>query len=283
MKIKCKKCGKRFELEMYSGLCPKCGTYNGAHMAETDISQYLSSGFSGEEAHRNLHNAYDRGYEAAHPNDQQQGALRKGKRSWLRPVLVLLIVLIPVITLFSYQLWERKVMKEVLAGDIRHVGLMDGNSLLFADGSFEAPVRVTALSAEYVEPAELEKEDKMLIAVGAKAFSTEYSFDAKVNNIALEYECNGIVSYQSPIDRYYLEEYLPLLGLTEDDILSTYGVGNGRSEEGYWFFCVPKNAEAFQLSVMACKGSGNRIVFSEGTIPLEHVSEFETREEEAAQ
>ena len=28
MKIKCKNCGKRFDTEMYSGLCPKCGTYN---------------------------------------------------------------------------------------------------------------------------------------------------------------------------------------------------------------------------------------------------------------
>ena len=28
MKIRCKNCGKRFDAEMYSGLCPKCGTYN---------------------------------------------------------------------------------------------------------------------------------------------------------------------------------------------------------------------------------------------------------------
>ncbi|MFR3251064.1 MAG: hypothetical protein ACLTQL_08405 [Eisenbergiella sp.] len=33
MKIKCSRCGKRFDADMYSGLCPKCGAYNGKHMA----------------------------------------------------------------------------------------------------------------------------------------------------------------------------------------------------------------------------------------------------------
>ena len=34
MKIKCKNCGKRFDTEMYSGLCPKCGTYNAPDQGE---------------------------------------------------------------------------------------------------------------------------------------------------------------------------------------------------------------------------------------------------------
>ncbi len=33
MKIRCSRCGKRFDADVYSGLCPKCGAYNGKHMA----------------------------------------------------------------------------------------------------------------------------------------------------------------------------------------------------------------------------------------------------------
>ena len=33
MKVKCPDCKKRFEYELYSGVCPKCGNY----MRPTDI------------------------------------------------------------------------------------------------------------------------------------------------------------------------------------------------------------------------------------------------------
>lgn len=40
MKIKCSRCGKRFDADMYSGLCPKCGAYNGKHMAGYEEPQH---------------------------------------------------------------------------------------------------------------------------------------------------------------------------------------------------------------------------------------------------
>lgn len=301
LKIKCKKCGKRFDIEMYSGLCPKCGTYNGVHMAETDISQYLGGSGEGEDAHQQLHNrygdtghaadahrklhdAYDNGYEAAHPADRHQsGTGRRERRFRLRLVLCLLILFIPAASTLIFTLWEGKMKRELLNGEIGHVELTNANSLLFADEAFAAPVEVTVLSAAYAELEELEKEDMQLIAVRARAFSEAYSFDARINNIALEYECDGAVSYQLALGRYDLEEYLPALGLTEEDILGSYSVGNGMSEEGYWFFCVPKDAQAFRLSVMACEGNGGRTVFLEGIIPLETVSGFLAGEREAEQ
>lgn len=303
MKIKCKKCGKRFEPDMYSGLCPKCGTYNGSHMTDTDVSQYLSSGYSAEAshqqlherygdtghdegAHRNLHEAYDQSFEAAHPVHDHGKVdavpAPKKKRFGFTAVLAALLVIIPLVSVASYQIWEKQKVKELLSGEIGQVPLQDGNTLIFSGEPFEAPVEVTVSGTDIVEIEELSEIGKVLVAVKAKATSERYSFDAKVNKIALKYEHDGKVFYQQSVDSYYMEDYLSELGLTEEDLLATYGVGNGSEQEGYWFFCVHKDAEKPELLLMAGKGRGDDIVFLEGTIPLDFSAHTELSEGEVS-
>lgn len=275
---------------MYSGLCPKCGTYNGSHMEDSDISQYLHDGYSAEEsrrqlheryedaghdaqAHRNLHEAYDQSYEAAHPvyDDRAAEAIPapKKKRFGLTVVLVVLLVAIPLAGTVSYRIWEKQKVQELLSGEIGQVPLQDGNTLIFSGEPFEAPVEVTVLGADIVEDGELSAIGQVLVTVKASAFSEWYSFDAKVSKMTLKLEHDGKIFYQQAISPYDMEEYLPQLGLTKEDMLPTFGVGNGSEQEGYWFFCMQKDASNPALVLMAGKGSGDDIIFLEGTVPLD--------------
>lgn len=66
--MKCARCGKNFDGEMYSGICPKCGHFNNRQQ-EYDVSKYFSAKFEDDgkvstsaqaaKQHEQLHRAYD--------------------------------------------------------------------------------------------------------------------------------------------------------------------------------------------------------------------------------
>jgi len=80
-KIKCSKCRKNFDPDLYSGLCPKCGTYNGKRMDSSALEHYISSASEGEKEHRNLHEKYDQGYETAHPVHSSPGRSKSSEQT----------------------------------------------------------------------------------------------------------------------------------------------------------------------------------------------------------
>ena len=77
--MRCMRCGKHFDEEMYSGICPKCGHFHN-RQTEYDVSKYFSAKFEdGEKTstsaqaakqHAELHKMYD-GYNMHKPQAQQ--------------------------------------------------------------------------------------------------------------------------------------------------------------------------------------------------------------------
>ena len=74
--MRCVRCGKNFDEEMYSGVCPKCGHFNNRR-AEVDVSGYFSAKFDDDKVstdaqasaqHARLHEMYD------DPNAHKAGA-----------------------------------------------------------------------------------------------------------------------------------------------------------------------------------------------------------------
>lgn len=67
--MRCGRCGKHFDEEMYSGICPKCGHFNNKQ-AEYDVSKYFSARFEdgektstsaqAQKQHAELHKMYDK-------------------------------------------------------------------------------------------------------------------------------------------------------------------------------------------------------------------------------
>lgn len=78
--MKCIRCGKHFDEEMYSGICPKCGYFH-SRQAEYDVSKYFSAKFGDEvktstsaqaaKQHAELHRMYDK--HNMHKPHAQQG------------------------------------------------------------------------------------------------------------------------------------------------------------------------------------------------------------------
>ena len=277
MKIKCKSCGKRFDPEMYSGLCPKCGTYNKLPGPEDEVSRYLNGGFSGEEAHRKLHETYgDTGHakdahERLHAGYQDTGHAKEagGRRkvSTFTTALVALLFLIPVIFFISFVLFEKKTAQAFVTGDIQEI-VPVGNTLVFSGEPFEEPVTVEVLGVETVREEELNAEGKQLLAVRLRTFCDGYNFDAAVNEAMLEYGQAGKTFYVRPLDSWYAGDYLSDFGVSEEDMLSIYGLGHEGEKEGYFLFCIPQNATGLSLLLMAGKGEGESLLFLEGKILL---------------
>lgn len=333
MKIKCKKCGKNFDPEIYSGLCPKCGTYNGVHMDETDLSQYLSSSYSGEEAHqklhemygdtghdqeahrslherygdtghdqeghrslherygdtghdqdahKKLHERYDRSYRAAHPIHTRTERKVKSKgaasRRWV--LLLLLLVFVPMLCISYYLKWEREILRSVLDFEVYSREATEGNSLILGSGSLESPIHVTVTQAGEVFLEEGLQEGKKLVSVKTSIASEDYNFGTALE-VALQYQSGENTFYQMPLDTYALQDYLPLLGIGEEELMPAYNPGNGQENSGYYFFIAAEDARDMKLFFTLRENSELQRVFEEAEISLESVWSREAGKGEA--
>lgn len=288
MKIKCKKCGKHFDSDIYSGLCPKCGTYNGVHMDETDVSRYLSSSYSGEEshqklhemygdtghdgsAHRKLHEDYDQSYRAAHPVHTDLPE-EKGSRipGLLSAFLLFLIVLLPIFCAFSYREWKEDTIREALAFEVRQQTGTVGNFTVLEGGVLEYPIHVTLLEAGEASLSGPLQKGKKLVEVKASIESEDYNFGTALE-ASLQYQSGGSTFYRKPLDEYALRDYLPLLGISEEDLLSAYNPGNGKESSGYYYFIVEEDARDMKLFLSVRENRELQRVFLEGEIALDSV------------
>ncbi|MBQ7840328.1 MAG: hypothetical protein IJ390_07600 [Lachnospiraceae bacterium] len=289
MKIKCSKCGKNFEPDMYSGLCPKCGTYNGAKRTESDITQYLNNSNPGEESHqklhrdydsvikeqshRKLHESYDENRRKVHPETIRKpvtnSAAAKSGISGVRIFFTIVLIAIPLIFFLSFQMWKTALFSKMKGnGKIESVEQSDDYSITFDHEEMEFPVRVELKQAGRVNLAGMLPEGKSFVVVRAAAQSTDYSFDAGVSFVALQYEYEGNTYYRTPVDWYDLKSCSRELGIKQDDILSSYRLGNGSADEGYWFFSAEDGATDLKLVLMAQTQSYPNRVLAEGTIDL---------------
>ncbi len=269
MKIRCQKCGKKFDVDVYSGLCPKCGAYNGKHITVSGPEQE-----NGE-----------RRKEFRWPDDrkdfQRQQAMKQPAQK-SRAHLVFLAVAVPaavlIIPLFFALVnlqWKREYLQKSIQTE-HTVEKTDWESGLALDGEYlEAPVKLTFLEGGMVDFQAKMPPGLSLYGIHMEAVSEEYSFDGRLDEIYLTYETGGNVYYKSPLDSYSMKEYLAPLGLTEKELLYSYGLGNGRLEEGYLFFLVDEQAGHIGLVAQAHGGEEPQTVFAEGWIDLDGIPELQ--------
>lgn len=264
MKIKCKKCRKRFDQEVYSGLCPKCGAYNGSH----------SSGFSPQPSeYREKESRPAKGAEVNAAKEMQGQFWNNANR--IPAVLVILLLLVPVVSFIACQAAEGKLREAQSLGTEKIPEVKpEGNKLYFEDPLLEYPISVTVIETGWTESDGL-PAGTAILAVRARIESEEngYNFDADIGGIYLSYETEGRMYYRKPLHKYDISEALDTYGLTGEDLLSVYSAGGGQPEEGYWFFPVDENANHPGLMLVLESGGEVDRALKSGLIGLGDLEE----------
>lgn len=273
MKIKCKKCGKRFDAEMYSGLCPKCGTYNG--MSQQDGREQPVSVNPGTEPDRGVHREKPgwRSAEAGHADGKETPAKSGNGRHRSRrfPVLLCLFLILPAVTAAGWFLWKRGYVEQLRGGEIYRIQASGPDELIFEGAPLEHPILVSLEGMDRVFLEGLIPDGMQLICVKAAIFAEAYNFDAGLQDVSLKYIHDGDVFYREPLYADAIQTCLYVLGLSEEDELSTYNPGNGEAESGYWFFLADEDAENLELVLIVENRDYPYRAAMEGRIPLDEI------------
>ena len=204
-KIRCKKCRKSFDPELYSGLCPKCGAYNGRHMDNSALELYISGHDQGEMAHRELHEKYDQGYDAAHPKYDDNKRKKVGKSPFAKMIKALLItvIIMVIMTVIMVLYTNIAFMGKTEANIIEVISSVEPGKVIFDHVLLESPIEVSIKSAGIVEEIE-DLSGKSIYVVTAGGGSEEYNYDARMHDVFLQYEFEGNIYYEMPMSSYNL-------------------------------------------------------------------------------
>lgn len=304
-KIKCKKCRKSFDPELYSGLCPKCGAYSGRRMDTSALEHYIGAGELGEKEHRELHEKYDQGYDAAHPKydkstadydygekaallqeAREQFAKRQAKQetllngrsinksplSKLIKALVITVIIMVIMTVIMVLYTNIALMGKADENVIEVILPVKPGRVIFEHALLNDPIEVTVKSAGIAEEIE-GLSGKAIYVAAAAGGSEEYNFDAKMQDVFLQYEFEGNIYYEMPMSSYNLKEFCKKYNIWEEDVLSGYDIGGTSFDEGYLFFIVDSESTDHKLLLQLSQYEDPAIVLQEALIDLDELPE----------
>lgn len=249
MKIKCKNCGKRFDTEMYSGLCPKCGTYNAP-----DREEAVQAAAGGQTVRKEK--------------------VSTGKsRAFRFPVWLFLFLLLPALTWGGWSVWKISFAGKLRGGEgeIARVQPLGAGELVLEGEPLEYPIFVSAEGVDRVFLKRVIPEGMQLVCVRAVVRSEGYNFDAGLKDVSLKYVHDGDVYYREPVYADAIRTALYLLGISEEEELTVYNPGNGEEDSGYWFFLTEDDAQQLELLLTVEDKTYPSRAVMEGSIPLEGI------------
>ena len=289
-KIRCAKCRKSFDPELYSGLCPKCGTYNGRKMTDAAMAHYVSSegkistAEAGEKEHRQLHETYDRGYKTAHPDHEskkrttaaktEKSPLHKFVRALLLTVFgaAILVTAVYLAATVSYRKKGENSLTETISQQ-------EPGYVIFDHTMLDSPIEVRVHSAGIAEEIEyLEGKSIYVIALGGGSLA--YNYDAEMKNIYLGYEYEGNMFYEMPMDAYSLMDFCRTYDIWEKEVFTGYDLGSEEYEEGYLIFVTDTDACDYRLLLQLTLDDTPEVVLQEAEIYLDQFPAPEWNTEE---
>ena len=283
-KIRCVKCRKNFDPDLYSGLCPKCGAYNGRKMNDAALEHYVSTAGQGEKEHRELHEKYDRSYEDAHPDHGSQSRTdrRRSEKSPLQKlvramfmtvaVMAVLVIAVYLATTVSYRKQAESSFPEVLSPQAPGYVVFDHVML-------HSPIEVRVHSAGIAEEIE-ELEGKSIYVISVGGGSSAYNYDTSLENIYLRYECEGNVFYERPLDSYSLLDFCRKYEIWEEEVFSGYELSSETYEEGYLIFITDTDACDHRLLLQLTRDEAPAVILQEAEICLDELPAPEWNAEE---
>ncbi len=247
MKIRCSRCGKRFDADVYSGLCPKCGAYNGKHMA--GYEEAVNEREKTEKTWRQEQQKAEKVVSGSRymtdipekPKTTKQKANGSGAGKMLAAAL-----LIPIAAALVFQIWKNIYFQERISAAeniVRESG--DAEITVIEGENMEYPVYTAVLGMEQFASDEV-PEGWHLEGICIASSSNGYNSREQINDLQLGYEVGDEVFYQKTVNRYDLEYMIDDWGIDANEILSEFDFNYGESL-GYLIFMVRDGAENREL------------------------------------
>lgn len=252
MKIRCRRCGKRFDADVYSGLCPKCGAYNGKHMAgyEEAVNEREKTEKTWRQEQQKAEQAVSESRSRTDvpekPKAAKQTAIKQKAGAEGAWKMLAAALLIPVAAALVFQIWKNIYFQERISAAeniVRESG--DAEVTVIEGGNLESPIYTAVLGMEQFSSDEV-PEGWHLEGIYMASSSNGYNSREQINDLQLGYEVGNEVFYQKTVSRYDLEYMIDDWGIDANEILSEFDFNYGESL-GYLIFMVRDGAENREL------------------------------------
>ena len=252
MKIRCSRCGKRFDADVYSGLCPKCGAYNGKHMAgyEEAVNEREKTEKTWRQEQQKAEQAVSESRSRTDvpekPKAAKQTAIKQKAGAEGAWKMLAAALLIPVAVALVFQIWKNIYFQERISAAeniVRESG--DAEVTVIEGGNVESPIYTAVLGMEQFSSDEV-PEGWHLEGICIASSSNGYNSREQINDLQLGYEVGDEVFYQKTVSRYDLEYMIDDWGIDANEILSEFDFNYGESL-GYLIFMVRDGAENREL------------------------------------
>ena len=252
MKIRCSRCGKRFDADVYSGLCPKCGAYNGKHMAgyEEAVNEREKTEKTWRQEQQKAEQAVSESRSRTDipekPKAAKQTAIKQKAGAEGAWKMLAAALLIPVAVALVFQIWKNIYFQERISAAeniVRESG--DAEVTVIEGGNVESPIYTAVLGMEQFSSDEV-PEGWHLEGICIASSSNGYNSREQINDLQLGYEVGNEVFYQKTVSRYDLEYMIDDWGIDANEILSEFDFNYGESL-GYLIFMVRDGAENREL------------------------------------
>lgn len=252
MKIRCSRCGKRFDADVYSGLCPKCGAYNGKHMAgyEEAVNEREKTEKTWRQEQQKAEQAVSESRSRTDipekPKAAKQTAIKQKAGAEGAWKMLAAALLIPIAAALVFQIWKNIYFQERISAAeniVRESG--DAEVTVIEGGNVESPIYTAVLGMEQFSSDEV-PEGWHLEGICIASSSNGYNSREQINDLQLGYEIGDEVFYQKTVSRYDLEYMIDDWGIDANEILSEFDFNYGESL-GYLIFMVRDGAENREL------------------------------------
>lgn len=252
MKIRCSRCGKRFDADVYSGLCPKCGAYNGKHMAgyEEAVNEREKTEKTWRQEQQKAEQAVSESRSRTDipekPKAAKQTAIKQKAGAEGAWKMLAAALLIPIAAALVFQIWKNIYFQERISAAeniVRESG--DAEVTVIEGGNVESPIYTAVLGMEQFSSDEV-PEGWHLEGICIASSSNGYNSREQINDLQLGYEVGDEVFYQKTVNRYDLEYMIDDWGIDANEILSEFDFNYGESL-GYLIFMVRDGAENREL------------------------------------
>lgn len=287
MKIRCSRCGKRFDADVYSGLCPKCGAYNGKHMtgyeeAERERAESEKAwrqeqpGPAPEKARADAFRESTQ-KESESGQNVRQSVPKKGRQSVPQASsktdgkgggkLLIAAVLIPIAAAIVFQIWKNSYFQERMTAGANIVQETGSPEMTVIEGGeMEYPLYVAALGMGTL-PSDEVPEGWHLEGICVASSCAGYNLKEQISQVQLRYNIGDERFYRKTADLYDLEKLTGGWGIDLNELMTEYDFANGESM-GYLVFLVRDGAADKEL-ILELENDSTNSVTRQVMIPLD--------------